>query len=693
MDEKSDRLQLVQLKLIEILDFLSNYLPLVNCHSNDFILNNHWDTFLSESIRKELESFSTSELVSFVSHTLNNEKSNQQETYSADGSDPGLWKFKCEYLEKARIGSEISEIYSSEMQKFPPNWVHGNLYSFLHDAQKHSLQKLGILSQIKNLFEDVNDMNQNSVFISTFMNQKKTHEVEVMGDLCFKLTQEYDTKVVMDLGSGKGYLSTHLAFQHKLCVIGVDAQNINTKGATKRADILSRQWEGITRNEVLRADKVEPGKLGKKKKKLMKKLDVEKDIQQQKDFKKSDDLHCGISDELLTDFSHLFENSGKICDGNMCGDGKAILTGDSSDLTEKFQNSINITENSNEDVGKGKRSKSHIKIKTDIEFVDCDDISNSSNIPVKKKNTKSSTLKANHFPVTMYIHTDSNLSDIVGKTLTQYSAHTEGKGTSSKDFCGISSAKQSISDMIEVCSDTDCSDDQKWSEKNSLMLTGLHTCGGLGSNILRLFVKSEDAKVLCNVACCYHLMSEEFVASPFKEKEDMIEAPGFPLSDFLRRNKVGIGRQARNLASQSINRRAQDEEVLAKQFPRMLLQVILRDQLGYVRSDWKGLRKLDQKCKGMYEYVTKAFIKLGVPTEGITEELIDYYCEKYKDQKRKFAAFFQLKTVLAPCIEAVILLDRLCFLLEQESVKDAKLLQLFDPVTSPRCYGIVSVKA
>lgn len=51
--------------------------------------------------------------------------------------------------------------------------------------------------------------------------------------------------------------------------------------------------------------------------------------------------------------------------------------------------------------------------------------------------------------------------------------------------------------------------------------------------------------------------------------------------------------------------------------------------------------------------------------EQITEELVDSYCQKYEDQKKKFAAFFQLKTVLAPCIEAVVVLDRLCFLLEQ----------------------------
>lgn len=64
--------------------------------------------------------------------------------------------------------------------------------------------------------------------------------------------------------------------------------------------------------------------------------------------------------------------------------------------------------------------------------------------------------------------------------------------------------------------------------------------------------------------------------------------------------------------------------------------------------------------------------------EQITEELVDSYCQKYEDQKKKFAAFFQLKTVLAPCIEAVVVLDRLGFLLEQ-------VFQLFHNKVSSLC--------
>lgn len=92
MDDKVDRLRSVQIKLMEILDFLSNYLPLVNCHSNDFILNNHWDKFLTEPIRKELDSLSACDLVSLLNQTKTIEDKRPVEKLPVTKeSDPSLW--------------------------------------------------------------------------------------------------------------------------------------------------------------------------------------------------------------------------------------------------------------------------------------------------------------------------------------------------------------------------------------------------------------------------------------------------------------------------------------------------------------------------------------------------------------------------------------------------------------------------
>uniref|UniRef100_A0A0E9SKU8 Uncharacterized protein n=1 Tax=Anguilla anguilla TaxID=7936 RepID=A0A0E9SKU8_ANGAN len=55
-------------------------------------------------------------------------------------------------------------------------------------------------------------------------------------------------------------------------------------------------------------------------------------------------------------------------------------------------------------------------------------------------------------------------------------------------------------------------------------------------------------------------------------------------------------------------------------------------------------------------------------------------------------AFNMLKVSLAPCIEALILLDRLCYLKEQENTCFSAVVPLFDPLMSPRCYGILALK-
>ena len=54
------------------------------------------------------------------------------------------------------------------------------------------------------------------------------------------------------------------------------------------------------------------------------------------------------------------------------------------------------------------------------------------------------------------------------------------------------------------------------------------------------------------------------------------------------------------------------------------MQKILFDIVGYVDDGWKGLRKLDQKCNNMYEYVTRAFEKLKLPTDKVTRFLFSF---------------------------------------------------------------------
>ena len=72
-------------------------------------------------------------------------------------------------------------------------------------------------------------------------------------------------------------------------------------------------------------------------------------------------------------------------------------------------------------------------------------------------------------------------------------------------------------------------------------------------------------------------------------------------------------------------------------------------------------------------------------------ELCSYLREFTNDKQRLFA-FFQLRTLLAPVVEAIVVIDRLTFLLEQPDVVDAGVVDIFDPVQSPRCYAVVAAK-
>ena len=50
---------------------------------------------------------------------------------------------------------------------------------------------------------------------------------------------------------------------------------------------------------------------------------------------------------------------------------------------------------------------------------------------------------------------------------------------------------------------------------DGFLLTGLHTCGELAPSTLQLFHTSSETTALCNVGCCYHLLEEAFLRSPY----------------------------------------------------------------------------------------------------------------------------------------------------------------------------------
>ena len=86
-------------------------------------------------------------------------------------------------------------------------------------------------------------------------------------------------------------------------------------------------------------------------------------------------------------------------------------------------------------------------------------------------------------------------------------------------------------------------------------------------------------------------------------------------------------------------------------------------------------------------------LSVGVPalSELMLEELNHLVEEKWE----RVAIFFMLRLALAPCVESLILLDRVIFLAAEchdshKPVVDINLLPVFDPKISPRNIAIVA---
>ncbi|XP_037271973.2 putative methyltransferase-like protein 25 [Rhipicephalus microplus] len=210
-------------------------------------------------------------------------------------------------------------------------------------------------------------------------------------------------------------------------------------------------------------------------------------------------------------------------------------------------------------------------------------------------------------------------------------------------------------------------------EEEQLLVCGLHTCGELGPSALRLAVRGVPrVRGLCMVGCCYHLLER-----------------GFPMSRELgARGCQDPGRNARMLAAQCADRRQETGNTL---FWRALLQLMLTDE---ERDSGKRVGRL--AVTGVFaDYARKALRKLGrdVVDEFALRLQAQHLEHEYGgEQRRQLLAFHRLRIAWAGCIEALLLLDRLVFLLEQwPTVAEAHIVRLFDPTVSPRCHALVAL--
>ncbi|KAM4676647.1 putative methyltransferase-like protein 25 isoform 2-T3 [Discoglossus pictus] len=527
------------------------------------------------------------------------------------------------YCERRGI-PDMSDIFSDTTQQLM------NLELFVEAAKCHSLMNMGVCTPVEELLQalDAQDVARPDIELKTdqFMNDKKSHEVLIMSQLIAGIAKACGVKQVIDLGAGKGYLSSYLSMRYGLKVYGIDSSHTNTDGANKRNRKLKKYWKAYKTHTRTTSNDQESDQ--KKEALLPKGTCEEVNTDKEKSRHHSSVLsldELSISDSVVIDKTNVFTDSFRFTKSlesnhNSQEPNTDGLTGNSSSFLDVLP------------IGA-------VEVPSVSKSV-CKYLSEQEKEQRKMENIRTKKLSDSHVysPLTSYVTAETELNDI-------------------------------ISDLEES------------------IMVGLHTCGDLAPNTLRIYTAKPEIAAVCSVGCCYHLLSEEF-ESP--EEERTVEAWGLPMSQFLRENAWSFGRNVRMSACLALERAAVGQGLPSESlFYRAVLQVIYKDFYGIIQ---RQVGKVFTKSSCFTDYVRKSLKKLGQDDSKLQDsQIMDYY-EKYKPRKDELDAFTMLKVILAPCIEALILLDRLCYLKEQDNLAWAGIVKLFDPVKSPRCYAIVSMK-
>jgi hypothetical protein len=427
---------------LSLYETVATHRNLMDAHTVDVFTCSHWDNIIPEQWKKELKkaskSFTTTDDILFP---------------TAPSTDPG------------------------------------SLHHFLYTVRSHSIPMEWGQCRV-------------SVPAQFGMTPKKSHEVDNFSRYVAQLTSKLNITQVLDVGSGKGYLSQHLSLNHRLCVVGVDAQVSNTLGAHTRNEKVYKVWKGASN----------PGKL-----------------------RRNHQQRLPSEDTLATDtftgklnLSSLFNEEESPADYEMEEGESAKKIDDCGKTPLSFSSSEDEENKTEGGVDKSAHKISQIGLRNS---------SGRGNEEVKdfimhnheqhQKSNEISKMQATHNVSQMTPHEST-----FGKG--QKEEETEHMDLKqARNSTGVSVAQTdgvSFTPLTQLISLANIGEDEaapesrggesilEVAEKESggrfvsqghTCIVGLHTCGDLGGVALRLFLRQPQLHAVCVVGCCYHHITEE----------------------------------------------------------------------------------------------------------------------------------------------------------------------------------------
>lgn len=201
----------LQLHLDNIIKFLQPQLTFVNCHMVGYLTDNLWKTYIPEDIQADVQTEDhVDDAIKVFWNFFDSEKISSNESSQYRG-----------------IQNHLKQCQQFRLDSLKDVWVSP-------EQLRRGLVSLGCYHKV-----------DAGLCIKEFMSEKKNHEVEaiskVVAMLCSYGRDESDAAQdlsVIDAGDGKGYLSSRLALEHQLTVLGIDANVSHTEAALKRTQQL-----------------------------------------------------------------------------------------------------------------------------------------------------------------------------------------------------------------------------------------------------------------------------------------------------------------------------------------------------------------------------------------------------------------------------------------------------------------------
>ncbi|KAF8938744.1 Methyltransferase-like protein 25 [Dissophora ornata] len=695
--------------------FLTRCEPITNLMIVDYFTTNSWETRMPKDWRDAFESeqgrLSSLDLMELVSlgklrdfHVAPSSPSPPSPTTS-----------------EAASSSRSSCSHGSHERQSPSDWPE-SLKEFVGMIKKLSINRT--LDSDFTRFKDTLD-----IHLIPGMSPKKLHEVEILSGLIASHAKDHAIGSVIDLGAGQGYLSRVLAFQHHLCVLGVDSDTIQTCGA----QTTQKRTEKLFVNKT----KLKGSGAGGKKAAAVSSSPTSKQNRPTRSSTPSSSVSEAMDDRHSTSSASVSVSATatpvipatiKPCEKIKAGSRSRSISPSGS---------IGRSSNS------GSSKKTSRAKRTRAKKEDAQNIPNSGttgstcildtatlNIACSTTSTSALTQASMSTSTSTSVSTATSASNtVVPETDMQQQGKRSAVNDSANDPSlattpGSNFQLQHITHHITAatlptllkehfpkksrlstcCAGSDAGKEEQDSEER-WTLCGLHACGDLTSNMIKLYLES-SATCLFSVGCCYHWITERF------DKDGNIAISdgthGFPLSAAFNRHKAHLGEHAKMIACQSPERwlkyQKETQDAIHGHYFRALLHKMMVEKGLYPGPPAVAPvlgRMGKHRLKGFPHYLTTAIHRLRLPTDVIPPEEAQAAYEEFLEQDLyRIGILWALRTMLGPLFEGMILLDRATYL-HENIVGDGKddqkkgsvqLVAGFDVVESPRNMILVALK-